>query len=152
MNSDSVDLSHPFQLVSLRAPYMRSMWSVRVGRSGVTANEPGFGVGVSTTVSNTTMMEKRGGGGRCSVSELHHDQRGLSFSYVHVCPFYCCFSRYSGFRFRYCTALFWEDSNDPVLIYIAISRSYYIIPFVHLSLHKSHGMVYNHNHALLFLR
>lgn len=49
---------------------------------------------------------------------------------------------HSGFRFRYCTALFWEDSDNRVF-------SYSITFLLHrsvrsFSLHKSHGMVYSH--------
>jgi hypothetical protein len=54
--------------------------------------------------------------------------------------------RHSGFRFRYCTALLWEDSNNWVFIYTSTAalRSYYIILFVYLLLLKLHGIEYNH--------
>lgn len=71
-NSDSMDLNHPLRARqdsesdyqsmrskwtgSLRAPSMKSMRSVAISQSGVNVNE----LGLSTTVSNTTIVEKRG--------------------------------------------------------------------------------------------
>lgn len=76
--SNSVDLNHPlptrmdsesdYQSMrskwtgSLRAPSVKSTRSLAASRSGVNGNElgAGFGGGVSTAVSNATIVEKRG--------------------------------------------------------------------------------------------
>jgi len=82
------------------------------------------------------------------VRGLHHDRKGLSFSYVYVSGFSLLFLLFVKQVFDFVIALHCSGTIQIIIwlsfISIATSRSYFIVIFVHHSLHKSHGMVYNH--------